>query len=291
MQQDKAALEYQGRQQLRRAWDLVQGACERAFVSVRPDQQDDPLRGAYPTIVDRQPGLGPIAGISAAQAEHPGAAWLVLACDLPFLDAGVLAHLIAARDPSRLATAYRSAHDGLPEPLCAIWEPASAAPVREWISGGRQCPRKYLINADAKLLDQPDPGALDNVNTPEEHAAAVAALASRGPGGTEGPDARKRGSKEPEKPEMLARPQSPDSLKTLKVQYFALFREQAGRSEETIETAADTPAMLYAELKGRHPFRLAPEQLRVAVNTEFSDWQSPLRHGDTVVFIPPVAGG
>ena len=34
-----------------------------------------------------------------------------------------------------------------------------------------------------------------------------------------------------------------------------------------------------------------PAQLKVALNSEFSDWQTPLKHGDTVVFIPPVAGG
>ena len=45
------------------------------------------------------------------------------------------------------------------------------------------------------------------------------------------------------------------------------------------------------ELQARHPFRLQKEQLRVAVNTEFCDWQAPLNSGDTVVFIPPVAGG
>ena len=50
----------------------------------------------------------------------------MLACDLPFLADETLRHLIEHRDPSRLATAYRSSHDGLPEPLCAIWEPAAA---------------------------------------------------------------------------------------------------------------------------------------------------------------------
>ena len=33
------------------------------------------------------------------------------------------------------------------------------------------------------------------------------------------------------------------------------------------------------------------EQLKVAVNSEFSDWSRPLSAGDAVVFIPPVAGG
>jgi molybdopterin converting factor subunit 1 len=77
----------------------------------------------------------------------------------------------------------------------------------------------------------------------------------------------------------------------LRVQYFALMREQAGRSEETLETGAATPAELYGELAVRHGFTLAPSQLKVAVNSEFSDWSRPLAAGDDVVFIPPVAGG
>ncbi len=77
----------------------------------------------------------------------------------------------------------------------------------------------------------------------------------------------------------------------LKVQYYALMREQAGRSEETVETSAATPSALYGELMQRHGFTLAREQLKVAVNSEFSDWQRRLAAGDAVVFIPPVAGG
>jgi molybdopterin converting factor subunit 1 len=77
----------------------------------------------------------------------------------------------------------------------------------------------------------------------------------------------------------------------LNIQYYALMREQAGRSEETIETDASTPADLYGELVARHGFTLPREQLKVAVNSEFRDWSHPLAGGDAVVFIPPVAGG
>jgi len=79
--------------------------------------------------------------------------------------------------------------------------------------------------------------------------------------------------------------------RTFRIQYFALLREQAGRSEERVTTTAATPADLYAELSRRYPFRLAREQLKVAVNAEFRDWSTPLADGDSVVFIPPVAGG
>lgn len=77
----------------------------------------------------------------------------------------------------------------------------------------------------------------------------------------------------------------------LKIQYYALMREQAGRSDEIVETFAATPADLYGELKVRYGFTLAREQLKVAVNSEFSEWSRRLAAGDAVVFIPPVAGG
>jgi molybdopterin-guanine dinucleotide biosynthesis protein A len=258
MQRDKAALAYRGSEtQLEIAMKLLAPRVARAFVSVRADQGSDPLRSAWPRIVDRGDVEGPIAGISAALAEQPDAAWLVLACDLPFLDAPTLDQLITARDPARDATAFRSSHDGLPEPLCAIYEPRAREAIAAHIAGGRNCPRKFLINANTRLLDQPNPRALDNVNTVAEYGAAMSAL------------------------EMLE----------IRVQYYALLREQAGRSAETLATRARTPRELYTELAAKYPFTLPAEMLRVAINAEFGDWSQPLKAGDAVVFIPPVAGG
>ncbi len=77
----------------------------------------------------------------------------------------------------------------------------------------------------------------------------------------------------------------------LHLRYYALFREQAGRGAETVESGAATPAELYAELAARHGFQLARSQLRVAVNAAFADWDRALAADDEVVFIPPVAGG
>jgi molybdopterin-guanine dinucleotide biosynthesis protein A len=267
MRRDKATLTYHGRTQLEWAMDLLKPHVEKAFVSVRPGQ-DDPIRARFEQIVDTREGLGPIAGIMAAQARYPEVAWLVLACDLPFLDDATLRYLLAQRDPTRPATAFRSRnanpkHDGLPEPLCTIFEPASRAGILAHIASGKDCPRKFLINAGTKLLDQPNAQALDNVNTPEEYGSAMASLNA----------------------------DAPATRKHIKVQYYALLREQAGRSDEALETVARTPRELYEELKNRHPFSLAPEMLRVAINAEFGEWSQALSDGDSVVFIPPVAGG
>jgi hypothetical protein len=45
-------------------------------------------------------------------------------------------------------------------------------------------------------------------------------------------------------------------MPTLRLHYYALLREQAGRSSESVDTTAATPAALYAELAARHGFRL-----------------------------------
>jgi len=79
--------------------------------------------------------------------------------------------------------------------------------------------------------------------------------------------------------------------KTLQVQYFAILREQRGLAREKIPTAAATAQEFYEELRSRHGFTLGADQLRVAVNDEFAPWDAPLKEGDSLVFIPPVAGG
>ena len=78
---------------------------------------------------------------------------------------------------------------------------------------------------------------------------------------------------------------------TIRVQYYALLREQAGRSDETLTTGARDARELYLELSQRYAFTLPAEMLRVAINAEFGEWSQPLKAGDAVVFIPPVAGG
>lgn len=177
MGRDKAALAYgDGAPQLERAMALIAPHVPQAYVSVRADQRAEPLRARFAQITDGDGAVGPIAGILAAQARHPEAAWLVVACDLPLLDAATLEHLLRGRDPRRAATAYRSSHDGLPEPLCAVWEPRTHQPLIEYVAAGRDCPRKFLINADTLLLDGPNPQALDNVNTPRDHACVSSAL-------------------------------------------------------------------------------------------------------------------
>ena len=101
---------------------------------------------------------------------------LVVACDLPLLDSISLDNLLARRDPTKIATAYRSSSDGKPEPLCTIYEPQARPVLEEFFDIDIRCPRKILMQTEPLLLNPVNPQALDNVNTPEEYEEAVRIL-------------------------------------------------------------------------------------------------------------------
>ena len=72
------------------------------------------------------------------------------------------------------------------------------------------------------------------------------------------------------------------------IQYLELVRAADAGEQSARERLF---AALYDELRGRHQFTLPVDRIRAAVNDSFVDAAAPLRDGDRVVFIPPVAGG
>ena len=168
MGQDKATLQRDGKSQLAWLAELLEPQVDRVFVSTRADQQDEPERAQFAQIVDSVDTGGPAAGILSAIAAYPEVDWLVVACDLPNIDAETIRFLLENRSSSQPFTAFQSSHDGLPEPLCAIYHAGCGNVVQGFVDDGINCPRKILIKSDTLLLTQPNPRSLDNVNTPDD---------------------------------------------------------------------------------------------------------------------------
>ncbi|MCC7531532.1 MAG: MoaD/ThiS family protein [Candidatus Melainabacteria bacterium] len=80
-------------------------------------------------------------------------------------------------------------------------------------------------------------------------------------------------------------------MKTVRVDYFALLKEQRGLASESLQTECSTVLELYEELQKRYGFSLRHTSIAVALNDEFADWSRVLCESDKIVFIPPVAGG
>ena len=166
---DKAFLEIAGESLLARSVGLLRQELDDVRVSVSAAQAGDERWQGYPLIEDQFAGIGPAAGLLSAHMVAPDSAWLVLACDMPLVDAATISRLIVARDPDKSATAWAGEDGRGPEPLCAIYEPATLAAFMEQVSAGRNVsPRAWLASAKVNLLQLSTPGCLDGANTPEE---------------------------------------------------------------------------------------------------------------------------
>ena len=223
MQRDKAALQYHGQPQLRLGVRAgVEGLCAATFVSVRPDQRDDAdARAAFrrSSIVSRASARSPAS--ARRLLEHPKAAWLVVACDLPFLTETTLRHLIAHRDPhahrDRLSQRARRLARAAVRDLGAGGARAAARLHRERQAVPAQVPDQ-LRRCAARPARRAGAGQREHARRSSREAAAHAL----------GTAARRRRQSRPE----------PERSKTIRIQYYAILREQAGRSEETLDTSA-----------------------------------------------------
>jgi molybdopterin synthase sulfur carrier subunit len=77
------------------------------------------------------------------------------------------------------------------------------------------------------------------------------------------------------------------------VLFFGRLKDVAGNAEDCPEFAeATTIEQLFAFYAARHP-ELAKYRSSVVAshNQEFAAWDTPLRTGDEVAFLPPVSGG
>ena len=178
MGRDKASLVVgdSGLSQAAHALALLQRFCAQTYLSLR-DGQDIPCGAVGVAVLRDEPSVeGPLAGLLAAFREAPQAAWLVLACDLPFVGADLLAQLLACHEeqPDLPFVACAKSIDGLPEPLCAIYGPSAGPILARHAACGQFSPCRIMTEESALLVPVADEAVLTNVNTPQDLAAARA---------------------------------------------------------------------------------------------------------------------
>ena len=246
MGRDKALIERpDGRRQIDWLVELARPAGGEVVLSMR-EHSPPPL--ALPVIVDSHREAGPLAALASFYAHRPGEAALVLSCDLFLLDAETVRHLLAGRDPARLATCFSNRLDGLPEPLCAIYEAAALARAGAWLEEGGRGARAFLRALHPLTLDLPHPVALDSVNTPEELAESFSKL--------------RRGVAE----------------KTVAASY------PGSPGVTPIVTLANTVAGLFEELRFRHRLPSLQKGLEPLKNGYPCGWETELAEGDRIEF-------
>lgn len=77
----------------------------------------------------------------------------------------------------------------------------------------------------------------------------------------------------------------------ISVLYFARLKSERGLPFEELSTDCPTVGRLYAHLSEKHDLETPASHVKTAVNDEFCDPGTQLKEGDTVAFMPPMAGG
>ncbi len=178
MGQDKSLLQWHEKEQVYHIADLLKEYCSEVYISCKEEQQNK-FNNDFAALPDQFTDAGPMTGILTALHHEPNSAWLVVACDLPLIDQRTLEELLQNREASKVATTFKSPHDGLPEPLITIWEPQSIDALLSFKEKGYSCPRKVLINSDTHIIEPNHPQALINANTPEDAQKVKEIIASK----------------------------------------------------------------------------------------------------------------
>lgn len=160
---DKSLLDYHGKTQREFLFDLAQKFCSEVYYSCREEQ-----KFAENTIIDKSL-LGPMSGILSAFELNKNVAWLVIACDMPFVDETSIEILVKNRNPAKVATAFFNAENNSPDPLFTIYEPKAFDLLSEYVKQGNKSPKIFLQNTDIQLVTPENKGFLKNVNTKEEY--------------------------------------------------------------------------------------------------------------------------
>jgi molybdopterin-guanine dinucleotide biosynthesis protein A len=183
---DKAVADLLGRPMIRRVADRLVGVIDGFVVNCRPEQVD-PISEAmagYPHEVsvaeDTEPDQGPMAGIRTGLRTVDTAYAVVVACDMPFVDPALVAHLFdraAGHDAAvpRVGEWFEPTHAVYhADRMAAACDRALEREERRIIA-----PLEELDNVvveEAEIREYADLKTFENVNTQADLAAAESYL-------------------------------------------------------------------------------------------------------------------
>ena len=181
---DKSALPVGPTSILDRQLAALAGLADRVFIVAGTAK---PFRNArVPVIRDRLPNAGALGGLYTALVSARSDHVLILACDLPFVTASLLARLSALASAGWDAVVPRP-RDGL-QPLCAVYARHLAPLVRARVDAGHLKVADLLVGVrhlevgpEELATFDPDGRLFFNVNTPDDLDRAVR-LAGRAEG-------------------------------------------------------------------------------------------------------------
>ena len=162
---DKASLTLPGGPLIRRVLRQVEGMFDEVLISVSRGQAVD--TPGCRTVEDAAPGQGPLAGILAGLKAAKNEVCAVLACDIPDIDVGFLAGLIAKTQGFDIVVPISSG--GFFEPLFAVYRRSVIPEIEVLVQAGDFSILTLFDRCRTRKVRLKDSGWLRNLNTPEDY--------------------------------------------------------------------------------------------------------------------------
>jgi len=188
MGRPKAWLPFGDELMLPRIVRILRGVVDPVVVVAAPGQDVPELSGEVEIIRDEIEGKGPLGGLAAGLAALEGkadAAYLS-SCDVPFLKPGFVAKVLSLLS-SDIAVLHMG---GYFHPLAGAYRLSVLPHVRELLAAEQLRPVFLFDRVPTRVIDphefqavDPDLRSLQNLNTPEEYAAALRAAGLTAPKG------------------------------------------------------------------------------------------------------------
>lgn len=167
---DKALLCWEGVSMLKRVCDVALQCCEQvSILTPWPERYQQVIPPGCFLLQEDHPGRGPLVALSESW-QHLHTPWvLLLACDLPLLQANILKAWLTLLSPSQtLAVVPHQA--GQWEPLCGFYHAQSRASLQSFLQQGGQSFQQWLstIPTQKIALDAQSKQMLRNCNCPAD---------------------------------------------------------------------------------------------------------------------------
>jgi molybdenum cofactor guanylyltransferase len=167
---NKALLDFDGKPLINILIDQILPVTDHVLISSNDDFSYRFLN--IPVVPDQYKGQGPLAGLHAAMQRDICALYVVLACDLPNLQAPLLQRLIFFA--KGFDAAIPRTRDGLAHPLCAVYRRTCLPSIeKSLLSGANKVIETFLNDFLTIRWVDPDEGQFEdsdlaNINTPED---------------------------------------------------------------------------------------------------------------------------
>jgi molybdenum cofactor guanylyltransferase len=170
----KAALAWNNATLLEHVVAIVSGGVGRVVVVAAPEQAL-PTLSDVEVVYDDHPGRGPLEGLRTGLTHlGPGRHVFVTATDMPFLTAGLAAHVLAALTDD--IDAVVPIAEGRRQPLAAAYRSDLVALITRLLDEDVRSMNALLDHCRVRTVDLADPGVVTSLNTPGEYEAAVQAI-------------------------------------------------------------------------------------------------------------------